>query len=189
HEEEDNNVFPFIEGEMIDLVVPDLKWVELACRWENDPEVRHYARIAWPVTIEQIKKRFEPVAEEGIKDRVAFMIYHKQDKRPIGDLGFKNIDWLNRCAEIFWTIGERKYWGRGIVVEAAKLILNYGFTELNLNKIYTIILSPNTRSLRAAKKMGFTEEGVFKEIVYIDSNYVDSHCLSLLKREWCGEQK
>ena len=189
HEEKDNKVFPFIEGEMIDLVVPDLKWVELACRWENDPEVRHYSRNAWPSTIEQIKKRFESATEEGIKTRVEFIIYHKQDKRPIGVLGFKNISWLNRNAEIFWTIGEREYWGRGIVVEAAKLVLTYAFTELNMHKIYAIILSPNARSLRAAEKMGFTEEGVFKEMVYIDDTRVDSHFYVLSKREWCGEQK
>lgn len=157
HEEENKNVFPFIEGEMIDLVVPNLKWVELACRWENDPEVRHYSRNAWPLTMEQIKKQFEPATEEGIKDRITFIIYHKQDKRPIGYLGLKNISWLNRNAEIWWTVGERDYWGMGIVVEAAKLVLKYAFTELNLHKIYAIILSPNTRSLRVAEKLGFTE--------------------------------
>ncbi|MHA2088862.1 MAG: GNAT family N-acetyltransferase [Promethearchaeota archaeon] len=121
--------------------------------------------------------------------RIDFMIYHKQAKHPIGYLGLKNLSWLHRNAEIWWTIGERDYWGMGIVVEAAKLVHKYAFTELNLHKIYAIILSPNTRSLRAAEKIGFTEEGVFKEVVYIDNHYVASHAVALLKREWLREHK
>jgi len=40
-----------------------------------------------------------------------------------------------------------------------------------------------------AEKMGFKEEGIFKSIVYIDGEYVDSLCLSLLKKEWREENK
>jgi len=53
-------VFPFIEGKTIDLVAFNSKWVQLFCKWNNDPKVRRYARNMWPHTIEEVKKWFEP---------------------------------------------------------------------------------------------------------------------------------
>jgi hypothetical protein len=42
--EEENDVFPFIEGERIDLVAGNSKWANLFCNWINNPKVRHYSR-------------------------------------------------------------------------------------------------------------------------------------------------
>ena len=188
-EEENDGVFPFIEGEIIDLVATNSKWANLIGRWMNDPEVRHYSRNAWPLTIEEIKKWFEPSSDDSLKDFVVFTIYHKKDKRPIGSVGFNHINWLNRNANVFGSIGEKEYWGREIIVEASKLLIKYGFTELNLHKIYAGVFTPNKRSLRAAEKIGFKKEAVLKEEVYIDGEYVDAHKFALLKKDWMEENK
>jgi ribosomal-protein-alanine N-acetyltransferase len=86
-------------------------------------------------------------------------------------------------------MGEPEYWGKGIVGEAAKLLINYAFTELNLNKISASIHNPNQRSLRASEKLAFKEEGILTEQVYVDGEYVDEHRFSLLKKEWIIENK
>jgi len=188
-EKENDGVFPFIEGERIDLVATNSKWADLSSKWMNDPEVRHYRRNAWPITLEEAKKWFEPSSGQGMKDFVVFTIYHKKDKKPIGDVGLNRINWLNRNANIFWTIGEKEYWGRGIAVEASKLLIKYGFTELNLHKIYAGIFTPNSRSLRAAEKIGFKKEAVLKEDLYVDGKYIDTHVFTLLKKDWMEENK
>jgi RimJ/RimL family protein N-acetyltransferase len=188
-EEENNGVFPFIEGERIDLVTVNSKWVDLSCKWANDPEVRHYSRNALPTALEEVKKWFEPSSDQGMKDFIVFTIYYKKDKKPIGIVGFNRINWLNRNANTFWTIGEKEYWGKGIAVEASKLLIKYGFTELNLHKIYAGIFTPNKRSLRAAEKMGFKKEAVLKEDLYVDGKYVDTHIFALLKNHWAEENK
>ena len=149
------DVFPFIKGDRIDLVTQSSKWVKLFSKWRNDPKVRRYARNMWPDTIEEIKKWFEPPPERHMRDFVVFTIYHKADKRPIGTVGFGRINWVNRNANIFGTIGEPEYWGKGIIGEATKLLIKYGFTELNFHKIYAGVFSINARSLRAAEKLGF----------------------------------
>ena len=179
-------MFPFIEGETIDLVAGNSKWAHLTCKWMNDPRVRHYSRNAWPYTIEEIKKWFEPSSDQGIKDFVVFNIYHKKDKKIIGTIGLNRINWLNRNSNIFFHIGEKEYWGRGIAGEAANLLIKYGFTELNLHKIYAGVFTPNARSLRAVEKLGFKKEAVLKEEIFVDGKYVDFHKFALFKKDWMG---
>ena len=182
--EDEIEVFPFIEGETIDLVAGNSKWVPLVCKWQNNPKVRRYARNMWPHTIEDIKKWFEPAPDRRMKEFVVFTIYHKRDKRPIGTVGFGHINWVSRNANIFATIGEPEYWGKGIAVEANKLLIKYGFTELNFHKIYAGVFTPNKRSLRAAEKLGFEKEAILKEEMYVDGEYHDVHKFALFKRDW-----
>ena len=182
--QEEIEVFPFIEGETIDLVAFNSKWVQLMCKWTNDPKVRRYSRNMWPHTIEEVKKWFEPSPDRHTKEFVVFTIYHKRDKRPIGAVGFNHINWVSRDANIFAIIGEPEYWGKGIAIEANKLLIKYGFTELNLHKIYASVHSPNARSLRAAEKLGFQKEGIIEEAEYVDGVYHDEYQFALFKRDW-----
>lgn len=187
--DEINGVFPFIKGERIDLVAYNSKWVNLICKWRNDPQVRRYSRTIIPQTIEEIEKRFEVPPERAQRDHINFVIYHNKNKRPIGITGFGRINWINRNANIYGIIGELEYWGRGIIGEAATLLINYGFTELNFHKIFAGVFNPNSRSLRAAEKLGFKKEAVLKEQTYIDGEYVDEHKFALFKKDWSEQNK
>ncbi len=182
--EEEDDVFPFIEGERIDLVAGNSKWANLVCKWMNDPKVRHYSRNMWPLTLEEVKKWFEPPPDRQMREFIVFTVYHKEAKRPIGSIGFNQTNWVSRNANIFLTIGEPEYWGKGIAGEASRLMINYGFTELNFHKIFAGVFTPNSRSLRAAEKLGFEKEGVLKEEMYVDGKYHDIHKFALFKRDW-----
>ena len=182
--EEEDDVFPFIEGERIDLVAGNSKWANLVCKWMNDPKVRHYSRNMWPLTLEEVKKWFEPPPDRQMREFIVFTVYHKEAKRPIGSIGFNQTNWVSRNANIFLTIGEPEYWGKGIAGEASRLMINYGFTELNFHKIFAGVFTPNSRSLRAAEKLGFEKEGVLKEEIYVDGQYHDMHRFALFKRDW-----
>jgi RimJ/RimL family protein N-acetyltransferase len=188
-ERKEEEVFVFIEGKNIDLVATNSKWADLTCKWMNDPKVRRYSRNPWPRNLEEIKKWFEPPTNDRIRDFVVFTIYHKEDKKPIGTVGLGRINWLSRNANIFASIGYPEYWGKGIAGEAAELIIEYGFTELNLHKIYSGIFDPNSRSLRAAEKLDFQKEAVLKEEMYVDGKYVDVHKFGLLKRDWLKKRQ
>ena len=181
---EEEEVFPFIEGDRIDLVSGTSKWAPILCKWNNNPKVRHYSRNLWPLSLEEVKKWFDPPEDRHTRDFVVFTIYHKADKRPIGTIGFGRIRWVDRNANLFGLIGEPEYWGKGIIGEAAKLAIRYGFTELNFHKIYAGVYSPNERSLRAAEKLGFHKEGVIKEQFYVDGKYLDEHKFAFFKRDW-----
>ena len=167
-------------------IIPGIDGVEIVAPHH---QVRHFARHNMPRTPEEFKRWFEPPSGRGIRDGVFFIIYHKIDKCPIGSIGFFQINWLNRNAYISATIGEPEYWGKGIVGEAARLLIKYGFIELNFHKVYAQVINPNSRSLRAAEKLGFTKEAVLKEEFYVDGEYVDVHQFGLFKKDWEVQNK
>jgi len=187
-EKEKQKPAPFIMGENVDLVALNPDHIEFYNRWNNDPRVRRYSRNPLPRTIEDQKKWLFR-EQEGPKEHIAFEVWHKKDKRPIGIGGLGRINWLYRNANIWLSIGEPEYWNQNIGTEASKMIIEYGFNELNLHKIYAGVFSPNKGSLRCAEKDGFIPELIEKDACYVDGEYVDHHRFRLLKEEWLKLKK
>jgi RimJ/RimL family protein N-acetyltransferase len=177
---------PFIEGENVALAPTNLEHLQLYTKWNNNPKARHYARNNIPHTTEELKKWFEP--RGGLTQHVGFEIWHKKDKVPIGTCGFGRIDWVDRNANIYMSIGEPKYWNKNLGTEASRLLINYGFKELNFFKIYAGVFEPNIRSWSVAEKDGFILEGVEKKAIYIDGQYVDARKYRLFKEDWLNRQ-
>ena len=69
-EKQEIEPIPFIKGENIDLVVPRSEWMELRCKWLNNPNGRRYLRGPLPRSIDQIKKRLESRIPDGLTDWV-----------------------------------------------------------------------------------------------------------------------
>ena len=174
----------FIEGEIIDLVPSRLEWAELYCKWMNNPKVRRYSRNIIPKSLDGIKKWFEPSPDRRVRDFIAFTIYHKKDKKPIGMIGLNHINWVNRWANAFISIGETDYWGKNIATEATKLLLQYAFEELNLNKVSGSVAEANIGSWTVAEKVGFKFEGISRDEFYVDGKYLNVKKYYYLKRDW-----
>ncbi|CAM1359816.1 GNAT family N-acetyltransferase [Tenacibaculum xiamenense] len=83
-------------------------------------------------------------------------------------------DIYTNSAEIGYWLGE-PFWGNGIMTEAITLIVEYGFNELNLRRIYAGVKDFNFGSMKALEKSGFEKEGVFKDAVLKNGNVYDEH--------------
>ena len=179
-------LFPFITGEIIDLFPLNPEHVSLYSKWENNPQVRKYARTAIPITIEESKKYIER-SDNKARRIVMFEIWHKEDKKPIGYCEIGDFKWQNRNAYIGFLIGEIEFWGQKIGTELTKLLVDYGFNELNLHKITAEALSANISSQRCLEKNGFKQEGTLREEMYVDGDYMDILLYGILKEEWKAE--
>jgi len=187
-ERKETKAIPFIEGDKIYLCPANVDRINLYTKWMNDPQIRKYMRYNIPQTVEEVKKLFDPKKEE-VKRDIFFEIWHKKDNKPIGLVGFIRIDWFTRNAHIFYLIGEIDYWGQKIATEAGKLVVNYGFSELNLHKITALTFFPNKAALRVAEKIGFKHEITLKKEAYIDGEYVDLFNNVIFKDEWLNSEK
>ena len=187
-ENKETKVFPFIEGERIYLGPSNIDNIHLYTKWMNDPQLRKYARYDMPQTVEEVKKLFELTKEEA-KREIFFEIWHRKNKKPIGFVGFIRIDWFTRNAHIFYLVGDTDYWGQDIATEAGKLVVNYGFGELNLHKITARTFFPNKAALRLAEKIGFKHEITLKKDAYIDGEYVDLLNYVIFKDEWLNSKR
>ncbi|RME47678.1 MAG: N-acetyltransferase [Chloroflexi bacterium] len=77
----------------------------------------------------------------------------------IGRLGYYNIDYRRREAELGIAIGEKEYWGRGYGTDAVKTLLAYIFEETDLERIYLYTYAENLRAQRSFEKCGFRKIG------------------------------
>lgn len=85
-------------------------------------------------------------------------------------------------AEIGYWIGE-EFWGKGIGTKAIKLIVDYGFNELSLNRIYSGVFEFNKPSIRILEKCNFEKEGILKKAVFKNGKFWDEHRYAILKSE------
>jgi RimJ/RimL family protein N-acetyltransferase len=186
--DKDIDHFPFIEGDIIDLCARNSKHAYLYTKWKNDPVVRRYSRNVIPRTLDEQKKRSER-SPERFPEHISFEIWHKEDKRPLGIIGLGHIDWVSGWANAFIFIGEKEYWNKNIATEATKLLMDYSFKELNLNKIHGGVAVKNIGSWSVAEKLGFKLEGVEKEEFYVDGEYLDHKTYCLFKEDWLNLNK
>lgn len=92
-----------------------------------------------------------------VKKEIKLGIVLKETERVIGIVSLKKIDMKNKCAEIGFWVG-KKCWGKGLATEAVKLALKFGFTELDLNRIYAWTFEKNIGSRKVLEKCGLKLE-------------------------------
>lgn len=78
----------------------------------------------------------------------------------------------------------RAYWGRGIMTEAMRAVIEFGFEEMELNRIEADASAENIASIRVLEKLGFQREGVEREQYYENGHFHDLILFALLKREY-----
>ena len=112
-----------------------------------------------------------------------FAIERSSDSALMGVVEFKNINRSDQNAEVGYWLG-RKYRGRGYCAEALNLVLGLAFGDMKLHRIYAVVLSENTPSVKLLEKMGFTREGSWREGSRVGRRFVDVYAYGMLKREF-----
>ena len=83
-----------------------------------------------------------------------------------------------------WYILHPAQWGHGYVPEAARALLDFGFTELGLHRVMVDTDPRNLASIRVAQKLGMRKEAHLIENVFLKGEWCDSLLFAILKREW-----
>lgn len=97
----------------------------------------------------EAKKRGEP----GV-----YAIVDRFSGRMIGTIELFNYV-PNFKAELGYALSE-DYWGLGLIPEAAKAVIGFGFNTLNLKRIEVNAFTTNYQSIRVCEKLGFIKEGI-----------------------------
>lgn len=109
----------------------------------------------------------------------------KPETRIIGTCGFHN--WMKEHfkAEIGYEL-RPEFWQKGIMSEALKELLRFGFEEMGLNRIEAFIDPRNIGSRKALEKIGLREEGLLKDYFFEKNQFVDAVIFAILKNEYYG---
>jgi ribosomal-protein-alanine N-acetyltransferase len=101
----------------------------------------------------------------------------------VGAIGLRVKSVENREADLGYVL-HPAYWGKGYATEAAARLLEFGFEELELHRIYATAAPENSASLRVLARLGMTMEGRLRQNLLIRGGYRDSVLLAILRDEW-----
>lgn len=113
---------------------------------------------------------------------VTYAIINKATNDLMGAIGLM-INPTHKKAELGYWIGV-PYWNNGYCTEASRVLIDYGFKELFLNKIYARALVSNTGSWAVMEKAGMSYEGTLRQEVIKDGIAYDLKTYAILKDEY-----
>jgi RimJ/RimL family protein N-acetyltransferase len=159
---------------------------DLVSDWFADAEV---ARLTGELPLSRHSRRANYERWLGNFDRdtadaFPFVICRLEDGRPIGRCDLFEIDRINGNAEFGITIGEREHWGGGYGSDAVNALIDFGFGELRLERIWLATDAGNVRAQRSYARSGFRVEARLRNAFHDHGRFVDEVRMALLREEW-----
>ena len=151
-------------------------------KWLNDPQIYKTLGSDYPVSLAKTEAWFNKVLFDDSK--VNFSIVHKATGKVIGMAGLLQIDVRHRKAQMYITIGESDFHGKRYPDEIIPAILEFGFVELNLNKVYLWTIPNNERGRAVYERNGFIKEAEMHQHMYCRGKYQTIIQHRVLKHEF-----
>lgn len=179
----DSNLFT---GQLVRLVAMNAETdAEVFARWDVDSEYMRQLDSG-PHLPNRAKKVREGIEKEQSEDpnTIAFSVRALADDRLIGFVAFDGINWRHGETFVAIGIGDPAYRGNGYGTDAMRVMLRYGFMELNLNRIQLDAFSYNERAIKSYLKAGFAEEGRQRGMLLRNGERWDFVYMGVLRDEW-----
>ncbi len=151
--------------------------------WINDEEIVQFLsdRFLYPQSSSQVEEFLNKAMSE---DWSGFVISDRETGDYLGQIDFVNLDLKNGKAELALVIGDTNNSSKGIGTESTKMMLDFGFNNLRLNRIELSCWDYNEKAINLYKKLGFTEEGRKRKSRYYNGEYHDEVLFGILREEW-----
>ena len=151
--------------------------------WVNDPEVTRTLAIGSRIMDVRAEEVLIEKTNASAHD-VLFGIVVQRTEQLIGSIGLNQVDFRHRSASLGMMIGEKGVWGKGYGTEATRLVVQYAFGELHLNRVQLHVYEYNLRGIRVYEKVGFRREGVLRQEHGYDGRFWDTVVMAILREEW-----
>lgn len=148
--------------------------------------------VPYPYTQEDARWFVNHCKEEQTKtprENYELGIVLKEEGKLIGIIGITNIDDFKKKAVFGYWLGE-PYWGKGIMSEAARAIVDFGFEKRELERIEAGVYDGNDGSEKILQKLGFKYEGFARKATRSKStgDFHDAKMYGILKADWKANQ-
>lgn len=158
---------------------------EAFARWDRDSEYLRQldSRPHLPNRAKKIKEGIEKEQSED-PDTIAFSVRTLADDRLIGFAAFDGINWQHGDTFVGIGLGDPDYRGNGYGTNAMRVVLRYGFEELNLRRISLDVFEYNERAVKSYLKVGFVVEGRQRDMLRRNERRWDIIYMGILREEW-----
>lgn len=149
----------------------------------SNPNVAHFmswgAHVSIDDSLRMIKKAQENY-NKGWPIPLGIVLKEGSNKKVVGIVGLTVVSARHRNFELVYALGE-KYWGKGILVEASKLLIDYSFKHFALNRLQCSCKEENVQSERVMEKLGMKYEGILRSHMYLKGEFWNIKMYSKLK--------
>lgn len=119
----------------------------------------------------------------AIEENETWAVTQKADGRILGGIGLHTTR-VDTVRELGYVL-HPDFWGRGIMTEAAKAVIDFGFRTLTLDAIIVRRNANNARSGRVIAKCGFRYDGTLRRNTRrVDGSLSDDCVFSMTREEW-----
>jgi ribosomal-protein-alanine N-acetyltransferase len=178
--------FPVLKTERFILRAPLLDDApDLFHIWSDARVTRYLARHPMTSLDEAVQRIEDYQSYFAEQSSIQWFIATREQGRIIGNCLYWHFERWHDRAEIGYALTPA-WWGKGVMVEVASAVLTFGFTSMGLHSVEARTDPANAASQGLLKKLGFVQEGYFRENYYdpVEEKYVDTSVLSLLKQTW-----
>lgn len=175
-----------IKGKKVGLRALEKEDLSLLRDWRNITDFRKHFREVRELSLTDQEKWFDSL-QNTRHINFMFTVVDLKTNEPIGAAGLLYINWINRSADFSFYLGKDEVYvdHSDMSIEAAKLLIDYGFNNLNLNKIWMELYEFDTKKIKFfSEEFGFKKDGILRQNCYEQGKYWDSLLISLLKREY-----
>jgi RimJ/RimL family protein N-acetyltransferase len=171
-----------LKGEKVYLNLVEFEDIPNRVKWINNDEVQNTLMYDVPTSLAKTTEWYK----KSIMDptRREFSIFTIDNSVNIGFCGLININTKTKSAELHCVIGDTSYWKGGYGSETYRLLMDYGFEELGLNKIYGYQLLHNYGAHRVVEKLGWKREGLLRQEMYGHGKLHDVYYVACLREDW-----
>ena len=158
--------------------------------WANDSEVTRF--LSWKThgSVEDTKEILEKWVNEYKNNNIYnWAIELKEIGEVVGGISIVRLDEKNYSCEIGYNIS-RLYWGKGMMSESLKAVIDYLFSKVGFNRIVAKHDTNNVASGKVMLKSGMKYEGTLRQVQIRDNNeFYDLAVYAILKSDWLIEDK
>ncbi|KAI0050428.1 acyl-CoA N-acyltransferase [Auriscalpium vulgare] len=149
----------------------------------NEPESQSLVFIRdLPVPRQEkfVKESIEAVTK---KDAFFTIVQDKETGAAIGEVSISAPTPRNRDGGLGIMLA-KEWRGKGLGVEIVQWIVQYGFKEMGLHRVWLVAVGGNDAALSVYKRVGFVEEGRLRDAIWCSGRWVDQVYMGILDREW-----
>ncbi|HXH31812.1 MAG TPA: GNAT family protein [Bacteriovoracaceae bacterium] len=152
--------------------------------WIFDKEVIRYSMTKFHriTSTEQVMEWFSLTLNDSHSFQVGIVDTNTHEL--IGYAGIAGLNEIDHNGEYFIFIGNKDYWGKGIASSVTSKIIEHGFLNLKLHRIFLTASSKNLGAIKAYERAGFRHEGKMREAFYRYSEFSDKVIMGTLRSEF-----
>ena len=175
---------PLLSGKKVTLRAYTQEDLDLAVAYLNDFTVRE---LMWPDIMFPFRKEDELKWYESFS-AISEGVYHFSLARNdtgdySGGCGIAEANQRSRVITIVIYVG-KPHQNIGFGSEAMRLLVDFCFMEMNMNKVKLKVYEFNKRAIHCYEKIGFQVEGKLRQELYRNGRYWDEWIMSMLRSEW-----